>query len=734
MQLGARGEQGGAAGSGSAGERMPLLFSGSGYAVWRPKAEVFLGLKGLRESLLDFATEKQWLKVTARAAEWAAADKAELLRVLFGDDPEEEGDDDDGDDSVTDGSSQATRATPAAQVKATPSSTSLQVTLKEKEADLRKQAAAMIKRSEMAYGHIFSALPNDVALMVKVVPQGWALGLWRWLERKFQSTASDNVNALLRDWHNLRQAEGESFDLYRARVDDLHVRLAAAKEKPSPRAYAYAMVNSLLPQYDVVVMALETGMLLNVQDYAKISWDDVARIINMHERKVSAQATKDASAKAMALQHFHRKQQSSHGSASGSGAAPQGGQREERVDNRLCWKCGQPGHLKAACPAGNKPGPASAAQMNGKSTGSADQQGKRQEHVSVAVSGNANAASVQLQTIPTGTASLPDGVSFAAVDQEVGPVMSVGATASVPGSGQKRIGVDSMASIHVSSDIDMFLELKPCEPFLVKGMDGGELEACLSGRLELHLDSNGVQSTVILDNVYYHPNFAASLLSQGCLTEQGWSFFADKDGAYMVTPANHKVSLRQDHRVSMLHCTATSAAKGLGHVYNVHDGAAEKEERVATDRVLELVRLHEQLGHVGFDRMVVMLEQQATDGLTSKPASAAVLKEARARVLACKACTQGKGTRNAFGHRGLDKGMQPGEVLHMDTNHVTVIDDLGNKVLSYGLNIIDPYTGARFKQHLVAKDLIARAVIRRRQTHPVSVRVEGQASVLRWWQ
>ncbi len=72
---------------------MPLLVSGSGYAVWRPKAEVYLGLKGLRESLLDFSTEKQWLKVTARAAEWAASDKAELLSALFGDDSEEEEED-----------------------------------------------------------------------------------------------------------------------------------------------------------------------------------------------------------------------------------------------------------------------------------------------------------------------------------------------------------------------------------------------------------------------------------------------------------------------------------------------------------------------------------------------------------------------------------------------------------------------------------------------------------------
>jgi hypothetical protein len=281
---------------------------------------------------------------------------------------------------------------------------------------------------------------------------------------------------------------------------------------------------------------------------------------------------------------------------------------------------------------------------------------------------------------------------------------------SAGGAGVKLIGVDSMASIHASSDKDMFLELKPCEPFVVKGMDGGVLEASLSGRLQLHLNSNGVQSTVVLENVYYHPSFAASLLSLGCLTELGWTFHSDKDATFLITPANHKVSLRQDHRVSMLHCTASSRSgvKDQGQVYSVHEGTAARE---ATGVVLELIRLHEQLGHVGFDRMMVMLEKQATDGLARKPVATAVLKEARARVLECKACTQGKGTRNAFGHRGLDKGTQPGEVLHMDTNHVTVIDDLGNKVRSYGVNIIDPYSGARFKQHLTAKDLVPRSVI-----------------------
>jgi hypothetical protein len=726
MQLGVRGEPAGGAGSssggGGGGERMPALLAGSDYAVWRPKAEVFLGLKGLRESLVDFTSEKQWRKVTARAAEWAAAEKAELLSVLFGDDSDEE-EEEDVDDAADDSSSVQPTAAHGVEQEAKQQAgatlardaSSLKL-LKDKEADLRKQAVAMIKRSEMAYGHIFSALPVDVALMVKVVPQGWARGLWMWLERKFQSTASDNINTLLKDWHSLCQAEGEPFDLYRARVDDLYVRLAAAKEQPTPRAYAYALINSLLPAYGVVVMALETGTLFNVKDFAKIKWDDVARVINMHERKLSVQAARDAEAaaasgKAMAVQqHYQRKQSSQHGGAAGAGA---------RVEKRRCYRCNQVGHLKASCTYVAKPDSGAAAPAavgvaaQTHNTSGFDQQGKRQERVSAAVEASAAPTAGSAASAFASASSASSGVSFAAVHPSSETVMAVVASPAVSRQ-QKRIGVDSMASIHVSSDIDMFLELKPCEPFIVKGMDGGVLEASLSGRLELHLDSNGVQSTVVVEDVYYHPSFAASLLSLDRLTKLGWMFHSDKDAAFVVTPAKHKVSLCQDQRVSMLHCTASTVTRSQRHVYNVQDEAAPAAvpaDSTASGAVLELVRLHEQLGHVSFDRMVVMLEKQATEGLARKSMSAGVLKEARARVLQCKACTQGKGSRSSFGRRGLDTGSAPGEVLHMDTNHVTVLDDLGNRVQSYGLNIIDPYSGARFKQHLPSKDLIARAVI-----------------------
>jgi hypothetical protein len=50
--------------------------------------------------------------------------------------------------------------------------------------------------------------------------------------------------------------------------------------------------------------------------------------------------------------------------------------------------------------------------------------------------------------------------------------------------------------------------------------------------------------------------------------------------------------------------------------------------------------------------------------------SAAELKKAEGMVKQCEACTIGKLKRNVLGHRGLDKGTEPGEVLHMDTFYV----------------------------------------------------------------
>ena len=70
-----------------------------------------------------------------------------------------------------------------------------QTTAEEK--DARRVLAAHVERSTKAYGSIFSTLSEDLRLQLAHLPQGWAYGLWMWLERKFQSTEADSVGVLL---------------------------------------------------------------------------------------------------------------------------------------------------------------------------------------------------------------------------------------------------------------------------------------------------------------------------------------------------------------------------------------------------------------------------------------------------------------------------------------------------------------------------------------------------------
>ena len=76
----------------------------------------------------------------------------------------------------------------------------------------RLTLTANVERSHKAFGSIYSALTEDLHLQVAHLPQGWAYGLWMWLERKYQSTEADSVGVLLTRWVSLAQTEDESFD------------------------------------------------------------------------------------------------------------------------------------------------------------------------------------------------------------------------------------------------------------------------------------------------------------------------------------------------------------------------------------------------------------------------------------------------------------------------------------------------------------------------------------------
>ena len=80
----------------------------------------------------------------------------------------------------------------------------------------RKIIAQTVERSRKVYGSIYASLPTELRAQVAHIAQGFANGLWVWLETKFQSTEEDHVSDLLESWSTLHQDVGESFDAFRA--------------------------------------------------------------------------------------------------------------------------------------------------------------------------------------------------------------------------------------------------------------------------------------------------------------------------------------------------------------------------------------------------------------------------------------------------------------------------------------------------------------------------------------
>ena len=301
---------------------------------------------------------------------------------------------------------------------------------------------------------------------------------------------------------------------------------------------------------------------------------------------------------------------------------------------------------------------------------------------------------------------------------------------------RKQLGIDSMASLHISGDENLFLELEPCAPIEVTMGNKSKVTTVLKGRVEIHLEVNGEHVSFIVNDVHYHPSFAANLFSLIKLTKQGWEFHSSKKKTSMLSPTGHEVTLNTEHRVSVLQCMATTSVgvgpSQAGQVFNVGEevdaqvpaaavtsmesddleSQVQPNSRVSTTAesdVEGLVRLHARLGHVGFDRMIFMMKKESTLALGKVP-DKETLDEARKRVLACTACLRGKGTRTAFGHRGVDKGNDHCETLHMDTFQVKLHRN-ERKCVEYGLTASDPHGGHAWFKYITTKDQGAKAVI-----------------------
>jgi len=255
----------GAGGATGHSAQAPRLRSTAGsYAAWKPDMDVYLERVGADGVHKREMADESWRKMSLQVQSWSDEALAQALASIGVD------------DTVASG------AGGASSVSASASAHTPTASLTSEQKEQRRLVIALVERSRRTFGVIWASLPEELRVQAAHVPQGFASGLWLWLQRKYQNTEQDSVGELLAQWVALRQEEDESFDAYRARVNQLKALLDHAKEPQSARMYVFTLLDKLQSRYKQAVLALKASGQL--KDADKIVWDTVAAFINQHER------------------------------------------------------------------------------------------------------------------------------------------------------------------------------------------------------------------------------------------------------------------------------------------------------------------------------------------------------------------------------------------------------------------------------------------------------------------
>src|SRR5680860_1182150 len=169
---GAQGAGAGGAGVGAAAQA-PKLRSGAHYAQWVGPMSVFLERFGANGVHIRTLTPKQWKEYQDGVKLWSEEAFDEAHAIVFGA-----------------GSSSSSSSSTS------PVKTGSGVTVSGVSAEVQKARKVITQRVETSirvFGVIYSTLPEELRPQVETAVQsGFAYGLWKWLEDKFQSTEHDS--------------------------------------------------------------------------------------------------------------------------------------------------------------------------------------------------------------------------------------------------------------------------------------------------------------------------------------------------------------------------------------------------------------------------------------------------------------------------------------------------------------------------------------------------------------
>ncbi|MDR3740826.1 MAG: hypothetical protein P4L40_17560, partial [Terracidiphilus sp.] len=290
---------------------VPQLRAGQ-YSAWRPQMENTLLRAGVAKR--DYAEENaDWAALATAVDNWSRDDERASIAFALG---------------------------RKKDAKAPESASSASDRVSEEKA--RRGAIEAVARGRKAFALLYQALSEDLRKLVAAVPQGYAYGLWSWLETRYQSTEQDSIGDLWEEFTQLEQEEDESFDAFKARVDRTRLLLDNAKEAPSPGLYAHRLLRKLRPNYNAAVLALNASGRL--KDAKNIKWDEIVAFINNHEkneRRLAEQSCGEELSRAM----------SAYKSGGRRGVTFDLAQQQQRRGAVECFRCGGKGHMARECKA-----------------------------------------------------------------------------------------------------------------------------------------------------------------------------------------------------------------------------------------------------------------------------------------------------------------------------------------------------------------------------------------------
>jgi hypothetical protein len=200
----------------------------------------------------------------------------------------------------------------------------------------KKTVTQLIDLSIKAYGLLYEALSDDVRRLVQSVPSGYAHGVWKYLEVKYQGEEMANRVKLIRQIHSLEMQEGELFETFKARVDQIKRRLVPLNEEPSAAAYVGILFHKLPASYSIVFQALVAANKLNAD--ADIEW--VVKYISEYERSVNKSGTSNNESSEVTFGLRGNRGYNGNGKYA----------KNKTSDGVQCYNCRQTGHVKWECP------------------------------------------------------------------------------------------------------------------------------------------------------------------------------------------------------------------------------------------------------------------------------------------------------------------------------------------------------------------------------------------------